>query len=805
MGALTNRSDPPGAAAFRRLAELEAEVARLKAELELVRRMAGQALADDRHRFWLAFNEALRPLDDPKRIVATAAAFIARHLGVARAGYGEADADLTHFTVEAGWRAEDASAAPGRFRLDDFGADLAAALRAGETVAVEDARTDPRTAGAVATFAGTNQLSALAVPLLKGGRVVAGFFLNDPQPRAWAPDEIELAEEVAFRTWSEVQQARAEAALRASERRLRATQEHAGVGIAETDAAGRYLRVNEAFCALTGYTREELLALTSWDLTHPDDVARDRAHFEHQIAGELDTYALEKRFVRKDGSVGWGWLTGSAVRDEAGRFLYAVRLLQDVTERKGAQDALRAGEERLRLATEVTGLGTWDVFPQTGRREWSAGFKAILGLPPDAPADYDAFSRVIHPDERDDVIERYAQAFTEASGGRYDTEFRILRADDGRERWVRTTGRVYFDEQGRPVRAIGTLQDVTERHAAEAALRNSEERYRLLVELSPDAMFVDIDGLIVYANRAALRLLGATGREDVEGRSSLDFVDPAYRDLVAERIRRLKASGGTNPPIEQRWVRLDGEVVHVEVSSASVPWENGRANQVILRDVSDRKRADERQRLLLNELNHRVKNTLATVQSLAMQTLRTTATPDAFRDAFLARLMALSATHNLLTQGAWESASLEDLLRAELAPYGGDVPGRVAARGPAILLYPRVALALGMVFHELATNAAKYGALSRAGGRVAVAWELARDAGPAGRLTVRWTEEGGPPVRAPDRRGFGSRLIEQTVQGELAGTVALDYRAEGLSCLFAFDLPKGPGMMQADDAAGRPR
>jgi len=189
----------------------------------------------------------------------------------------------------------------------------------------------------------------------------------------------------------------------------------------------------------------------------------------------------------------------------------------------------------------------------------------------------------------------------------------------------------------------------------------------------------------------------------------------------------------------------------------------------------DNERAREHQRLLLNELNHRVKNTLSTVQSIALQTARQTGAPDAFMTAFEGRLLSLSKTHTTLMNEEWEGAALHDVLEGELLHYG---EGRIDLHGPAVLLPPRAALALGLVIHELATNASKYGALSSPTGRVGVSWTLDDDAG-GSRLRLEWTERGGPTVTQPTRRGFGSRLIERSLVGELSGDVETYYDAEG--------------------------
>jgi two-component sensor histidine kinase len=205
-------------------------------------------------------------------------------------------------------------------------------------------------------------------------------------------------------------------------------------------------------------------------------------------------------------------------------------------------------------------------------------------------------------------------------------------------------------------------------------------------------------------------------------------------------------------------------------------------------DVTDRVLAERQQKLLLDELNHRVKNTLSTVQAIADQTLRTTSDPMSFRNAFEPRLMALSATHNLLTATNWVSADLGDVVRLEFRPYG---PERYRLGGPPVALSPAQALALGMVFHELATNAAKYGALAQGDGQVEVIWRLGQR-GQRGDLEIDWKEHDGPPVVLPTRGGFGSRLIERSLQGQLGGEAALDYASDGVRCHIRLPLDRTP-------------
>jgi two-component sensor histidine kinase len=200
-------------------------------------------------------------------------------------------------------------------------------------------------------------------------------------------------------------------------------------------------------------------------------------------------------------------------------------------------------------------------------------------------------------------------------------------------------------------------------------------------------------------------------------------------------------------------------------------------------DVTARKRAEERQKLLLDELNHRAKNTLATVQSIVMQTQRSAQTPAAFGEDLAARVAALARAHDLLTQAPWDGASLAEVIGQTLQIYATDADGkpRLKAEGPVVRLGPNAAVTLNMAFHELATNAVKYGALSVQAGRVRVTWQVDHTSEPA-IIEIVWCETNGPKVMPPSRRGFGSRLIERGLASELDGEVRLDFAPGGVCC-----------------------
>ncbi len=209
----------------------------------------------------------------------------------------------------------------------------------------------------------------------------------------------------------------------------------------------------------------------------------------------------------------------------------------------------------------------------------------------------------------------------------------------------------------------------------------------------------------------------------------------------------------------------------------------------MLVDITDRKQAENRQKVLIDELNHRVKNTLATVQSLAMQTARHAENPQDFVDKFQGRLLALAHAHDLLTKHHWQSAPLEVLMNQLLEPLAGAAQERVTMDGPAFDVSPRAALSLTMALSELATNAAKYGSFRSDTGTLSVRWNVEQgEAGGANMLKLQWQERGGPTVSPPTRRGFGARLIERCIETDLRGTIDLVFDPSGVSCHMAIPL-----------------
>jgi PAS domain S-box-containing protein len=333
--------------------------------------------------------------------------------------------------------------------------------------------------------------------------------------------------------------------------------------------------------------------------------------------------------------------------------------------------------------------------------------------------------------------------------------------------WTRAEAAIARDTAERTWSAVVRAQ-------TETSLRESEDHYRHSVELNPQVTWTALpDGQL---NRVSGRWEEWTGGSGL-GSTWASGLHPEDRETTARVWARCVESGEPYD-IEHRVQRLGGGFRWAR--SRAFPRRDS-AGAICLwygstEDIHERKVAEEHQRLLINELNHRVKNTLATVQAIAFQTLKGNVSLAEARQRFEARLMALSRAHNLLTEQNWGGAALDRIVRDATEHLAGDQP-RFEVDGPPVWLSPRAALALALALHELGTNAAKHGALSREEGRIEVRWREDGD-----RLRLDWKETGGPPVEVPAGRGFGSRLIEQGLSADLGGSARLHFEADGLLC-----------------------
>ena len=380
------------------------------------------------------------------------------------------------------------------------------------------------------------------------------------------------------------QKSRAEISLRDSESRFRAIFEGAGAGIAVEDLRGRIVESNRALQQMLGYSAEELQEITRQDFTHARDHQEDQAHFNKLLAGESDYYQVEKRFVRRDGRIIWGRLTVSLVRDAAGQPQFSLAMIEDITERQRAEEmhlqyaAIVESSNDAIISTTFDGvIFSWNPAAERlyGFTEQEANGRSIsITLPPDKE------------EESTQILEQIKQ------GERVDNFETTRMRKDGLLIYVSVTTSPIQDVAGKIIGASTISRDITERKQAETALRDSEENYRKLVELSPDGILIECEGKYVYLNSAAVEIFGARTQGQIIGKAPQDVVHPDFHEALREHLQELH-SGREAPLHELRLIRVDGSLVDVEATAIPFVYRGKPAFQVVVRDITERKRAEE--------------------------------------------------------------------------------------------------------------------------------------------------------------------------------------------------------------------
>ncbi|WP_135468079.1 PAS domain S-box protein [Crenalkalicoccus roseus] len=593
--------------------------------------------------------------------------------------------------------------------------------------------------------------------------------------------------------------------------RLQAVLDHVPVGVVLAEApSGRIILANRRAARMLGVPEMAAAGVADYARYQAFDgegrlVPAEARPLARALAGESPASA-ELRMRRPGGDSVWIRAQAAAIRDDEGRIAFAVAALMDIDAERQAAEALRQSELRFRILAEAVPQIVWSSGPD-GRVDYlNPRFFEFTGQPPrEAP---EAVRVPVHPEDRAAVLSAWRAALQR--GEPYEAECRMRRAD-GAWRWFVARALPARGADGVIRRWIGSATDVTDlvetrqalerQVAAEAAARAaavaaagalaaSETRFRRFAEASPDVLWVLDAGAdrLDYVSPAYARLWGAPPGPGA-GHTALarGAEEPGQ---TAEALRRMLSGEAMDleyairrPDGQRRWIRVLGFPI-------GEPEERPALLGGFVRDITARREAEQRQRLLIGELNHRVKNTLATVLSLARQTARRAGPGpvEGFLADFQDRLMALARGHDLLTARTWRGATLEEVAASALAPWRGAGDGgaqtRIRLEGPPVWLAPRQALALALAIHEMATNAAKHGALSLPTGQVVLTWRREEE----GWVDLAWEEGGGPPARPPERQGFGTRLLRSGLPNELGqgATVTLDYRTSGFRARIRF-------------------
>jgi PAS domain S-box-containing protein len=545
--------------------------------------------------------------------------------------------------------------------------------------------------------------------------------------------------------------------------------EQAPVSIAMFDTRMRFLAVSRRFLSevaplfsSTRFSPDDVMGRTQ-DEIFPGFPSRWCDIHARVLAGE--ELADEEDFLPcKDGRPEWVRWSMKPWRDCGGQIGGALLFSEVITREVEARHALAASEERFRATFDNAAVGIALLDPDLRYLRANNALTRILGW----RADEFVTKSVNDITHLDDLAVDLAH-IEQMRRGRIDSdemEKRYLRKDGGIA-WTRVTTSCVRRPDGSIDYLVRVVQDINARKRAEKLLRRQAD----LLDQSHDAIFTwKIGGGITYWNLGAEVLYGYTRNEAI-GRVSHDLLRTRAQIPMQEVEAQIAREGSWYGELTH--TTRDGHEIIVESRHVRVSYDGEPYALETNHDITARKRVEERAHLLMREANHRAKNMLSLVQAIARQT----AARDGgdFIDCFTERLQALAANQDVLVRHEWHGVDMEDLVRTQLSPFADLIGPRIRVGGQQLHLNAAASQALGLVLHELATNASKYGALWNAAGRVDIGWRLDGDT-----LGMNWIERNGPPVRPPERRGFGTTVTRSMAQRALGGEIELDYAPQGL-------------------------
>jgi PAS domain S-box-containing protein len=548
------------------------------------------------------------------------------------------------------------------------------------------------------------------------------------------------------------------------------------------DERGQMSFMNPAAESMFGFSAEEMRGRVLHDLIHHHRPDGSPFPISECPLGAVFRAGTGLRlhddvFFTKDGTPIDVSCSNSPILKD-GRVVGAALVVLDITTRKRREAALRESEARFRHMADSAPALIW-MTDEHGRYIFANMHHDYLFGRPAQEMLGSGWKSVLHPDDLDAYEVKFFAAFRDRQP--FSAEVRVIDRN-GHVRWLRCEGVPRLDDAHTFLGYTGCNIDITDAKDHEAALRESQEQFAAMFnQASVGLAEGDFKGRLIRANSRFCAIVG----RPLEELMTLRMQDVTHPEDVPRHIALFRRSVEAGEPfeIEKRYIRPNGEIVWVHSSLTVVRDAQGQRRTVLaaVLDITERKRLEEHRTLLINELNHRVKNTLATVQSVASQTLRNAISPMQARDDLEGRLIALSRAHDVLTRESWEGANLDEVIAGAIEPYRHRGENRFRVKGPEVRLLPRMALAIAMALQELITNAVKYGALSNDEGEVRITWSVDRSRQPA-HLLLRWQEIKGPPVQAPSRRGFGSRLIERSLAQDLGGEVKIEFARSGVVC-----------------------
>jgi PAS domain S-box-containing protein len=594
---------------------------------------------------------------------------------------------------------------------------------------------------------------------------------------------IELGTLVLAAVFAE--QRRYERALKQSEARLREALTAGQVMAFEWDPYTRVSQRSANAAQILGFDAQQGLSARQFlAQVH----AEDRADLTACMLGvrpENPSYAARFRFKRPDGREVWLEETATGEFDAAGRLLRIKGLARDVTERQHAEETIQESEQKFRdlLGTLPAAIYVTDA---AGRITYSnQGAADLWGVAPTLGVDkWCDFARFYHTDGTPIPLWACPTEIALNEGRAVRGFEALMERRDGRRIYIMPNPTPLRDASGAVAAVVNMTLDISERKEAELALAERDLQLALAGKAARVGSFAyDTSTELIQVSQGYAVLHGlAEGTTQIprsKWRAGVHPDDLARLDLHRDRLWKERRRESN---IEYRIVHANGETRWIEARSFTSYDHSGRPQRVVgvNIDITERKRAEEHQRVLVAELDHRVKNVLATVSAIISRTQDSSPLVAEFATALDGRIRSMSSTHELLSQGRWRGIKLFELVQRELAPFATSDSANID--GPDAVLGAEAAQIMAMVLHELVTNAAKYGALSTQAGRVRVSWRWRANGSPRGRLVVEWQEIGGPRVPVCAQSGYGTSVIRELLPYELGGAVDLLFAADGVRC-----------------------
>jgi PAS domain S-box-containing protein len=530
---------------------------------------------------------------------------------------------------------------------------------------------------------------------------------------------------------------------------------------------------NDAYAIFAGTRHPKLLGapvLEGW----PEAAEFNRRVLQTGLSGQTLSFKDKHFVLNRRGSPQDSWinLDYSPVRDETGAPAGVLAIVVETTPWVYAERAQRESESRFRTLADNIAQFAW-MADETGSIFWyNKRWFDYTGTTLDEMKGW-GWRKVHHPDHVDRVVEKISRCF--ATGEVWEDTF-PLRGRDGTYRWFLSRAMPIRDETGKVVRWFGTNTDITQH------LEESERNTQLatIVATSPDAIIsLAEDGTILSWNPGAEQMFGYSADEIIGTSERILFADDADEEFE-EKYQHLRHGEHVLRDALRR--RKDGTLIDVAINAAPMRQPDGRiiGFSAVLRDISERTRVEKHVRVVMRELSHRTKNLLAVIMAMVRQTARASTDVAVLQSELIQRLQSLSASHDLLVAEDWAGASIEELIRAVLQPFIGNESAALECEGPRVFVNATAAQNLGLALHELATNAAKYGALSTHEGRVRVTWSIAPNGDGKPHLNLSWRERNGPAVASPTTKGFGHIVVERVAAQALNASVTYEFPKDGV-------------------------